>query len=235
MSVYVEIGETAELEIEIIDPDTENPTVSTSRSWATYSEGFLTMSPVETGVHSVEIVVNDGNSQYSQVIDVVVTSKPDLVVETISVSNSDTGVSGLKSGEIGTILSYIRNEGMGDAGGVEIRCYLDSALVGTSTIPLVAPGGLEEVRCDAVFQGPGTQLVRIEVDNSGSILETNEGNNAKELEVIVGTNYQTPSEGDESDRNAIILASSIGLMMICLAFLRVGPGRVKKPYNRSRK
>ena len=100
---------TAELEIEIIDPDTENPIVSTSRSWATYSEGFLTMSPVETGVHSVEIVVNDGNSQYSQVIDVVVTSKPDLVVETISVSNSDTGVSGLKSGEIGTILSYIRN------------------------------------------------------------------------------------------------------------------------------
>ena len=235
MSVYVEIGETAELEIEIIDPDTENPIVSTSRSWATYSEGFLTMSPVETGVHYVEIVVNDGNSQYSQVIDVVVTSKPDLVVETISVSNSDTGVSGLKSGEIGTILSYIRNEGMGDAGGVEVRCYLDSALVGTSTIPLVAPGGLEEVRCDAVFQGPGTQLVRIEVDNSGSILETNEGNNAKELEVIVGTNYQTPSEGDESDRNAIILASSIGLMMICLAFLRVGPGRVKKPYNRSRK
>ena len=52
---------------------------------------------------------------------------------------------------------------------------MDSALVGTSTIPLVAPGGLEEVRCDAVFQGPGTQLVRIEVDNSGSILETNEG------------------------------------------------------------
>ena len=27
---------------------------------------------------------------------------------------------------------------MGDAGGVEVRCYLDSALVGTSTIPLVA-------------------------------------------------------------------------------------------------
>jgi hypothetical protein len=235
MSVYVEIGESAELEIEIIDPDTENLMISTSRSWAVYTEGILTMSPVETGVHSVEIVVSDGNSQYSQMIDVVVTSKPDLVVETISVSNPDTGGSGLRDGEVGTILSYVRNEGMGDAGGVEVRCYLDDALVGTSTIPLVTPGGLEEVQCDAVFQGPGIQLVRVEVDNSGSILETDEGNNVKELEVTVGTNSQSPSEEDESNRNAIILASSIGVMMICLAFLRVGPGRVKKPYNRSRK
>ena len=235
MSVYVEIGESAELEIEIIDPDTENLMISTSRSWAVYSEGILTMSPVETGVHSVEIVVSDGNSQYSQMIDVVVTSKPDLVVETISVSNPDTGGSGLRDGEVGTILSYVRNEGMGDAGGVEVRCYLDDALVGTSTIPLVTPGGLEEVQCNAVFQGPGIQLVRVEVDNSGSILETDEGNNVKELEVTVGTNSQSPSEEDESNRNAIILASSIGVMMICLAFLRVGPGRVKKPYNRSRK
>jgi len=235
MSEYVEIGEPAELEIEIIDPDTENLMISTSRSWAVYSEGILTMSPVETGVHSVEIVVSDGNSQYSQMIDVVVTSKPDLVVETISVSNPDTGGSGLRDGEVGTILSYVRNEGMGDAGGVEVRCYLDDALVGTSTIPLVTPGGLEEVQCDAVFQGPGIQLVRVEVDNSGSILETDEGNNVKELEVTVGTNSQSPSEEDESNRNAIILASSIGVMMICLAFLRVGPGRVKKPYNRSRK
>jgi hypothetical protein len=235
MSVYVEIGESAELEIKIIDPDTENLMISTSRSWAVYSEGILTMSPVETGVHSVEIVVSDGNSQYSQMIDVVVTSKPDLVVETISVSNPDTGGSGLRDGEVGTILSYVRNEGMGDAGGVEVRCYLDDALVGTSTIPLVTPGGLEEVQCDAVFQGPGIQLVRVEVDNSGSILETDEGNNVKELEVTVGTNSQSPSEEDESNRNAIILASSIGVMMICLAFLRVGPGRVKKPYNRSRK
>lgn len=235
MSVYVEIGESAELEIKIIDPDSENLMISTSRSWAVYSEGILTMSPVETGVHSVEIVVSDGNSQYSQMIDVVVTSKPDLVVETISVSNPDTGGSGLRDGEVGTILSYVRNEGMGDAGGVEVRCYLDDALVGTSTIPLVTPGGLEEVQCDAVFQGPGIQLVRVEVDNSGSILETDEGNNVKELEVTVGTNSQSPSEEDESNRNAIILASSIGVIMICLAFLRVGPGRVKKPYNRSRK
>ena len=235
MSVYVEIGESAELEIEIIDPDTEDLMISTSRSWAVYSEGILTMNPVETGVHSVEIVVSDGNSQYSQMIDVVVTSKPDLVVETIAVSNPDTGGSVLRSGEVGTIMSYVRNEGMGDAGGVEVRCYLDDALVGTSTIPLVTSGGLEEVQCDAVFQGPGTQLVRVEVDNSGSILETDEGNNVKELEVTVGTNSQSPSEEDESNKNSIILASSIGLMMICLAFLRVGPGKVKKPYNRGRK
>ena len=141
----------------------------------------------------------------------------------------------MRDGEVGTILSYVRNEGMGDAGGVEVRCYLDDALVGTSTIPLVTPGGLEEVQCDAVFQGPGIQLVRVEVDNSGSILETDEGNNVKELEVTVGTNSRSPSEEDESNRNAIILASSVGVMMICLAFLRVGPGRVKKPYNRSRK
>jgi len=235
MAVYVEIGEVAELEIEIIDPDTENPTISTSRSWATYYDGILRMSPVETGVHSVEIVVNDGNSQSSQIIDIVVTSKPDLVVETVSISDSDAGESGLKDGEIGRIVSYIRNEGMGDAGGVEVRCYLDEALIGTSTIPNVPPGELEEVRCDAVFQGPGIQMVRIEVDSSGSILETDEGNNVMELEVTVGSNNVSSSENSSNDRSNIILAISIGLMMICLAGLQIGPGRVKKPYNKNRK
>ena len=235
MSIYVEIGESAEVEMEIIDPDTEVPTVSTSRSWATYSDGILTMNPVEVGVHSVEIVVSDGNSQYSQIIDVVVTSKPDLVVETILVSDTDSGGTVLSDGEVGRILSHIRNEGMGVAGGVEVRCYLDDALIGTSTIPLVSPGGLEEVQCDAVFQGPGFQLVRIEVDSSSSILETNEGNNVKELEVAVKASNLSPSENDISDRSTTILAISIGLLMICLAALRVGPGKVKKPFNRSRK
>ena len=132
-------------------------------------------------------------------------------------------------------MSYIRNEGMGDAGGVEVRCYLDEALIGTSTIPNVSPGELEEVRCDAVFQGPGIQIVRIEVDSSGSILETNEGNNMMELEVTVGSNNVSPSENSSNDRSSIILAISIGLMMICLAGLQIGPGRVKKPYNKNRK
>ena len=141
----------------------------------------------------------------------------------------------LSDGEVGRILGHIRNEGMGVAGGVEVRCYLDDALIGTSTIPLVSPGGLEEVQCDAVFQGPGFQLVRIEVDSSSSILETNEGNNVKELEVAVKASNLSPSENDISDRSTTILAISIGLLMICLAALRVGPGKVKKPFNRSRK
>ena len=235
MNVYVEIGERVDLDIIIYDPDTENPSVSSSRSWAIFTDGILSLSPVETGVHPVEIVVSDGTSQYSQIIDVIVTSKSDLLVETISISNSATGGSEMTDGQIGRIVAYVRNQGMGDAGAVEIRCYIDDILVGTSTIGYISPGGLEEIQCDAVFQGPATQMVRIEVDSSGSILETDEGNNIKEVEIAVGGPTKGTDSGNQEDDYSVLLAISIGVIMICFAAIQVGPGRVRKPFNKSRK
>ena len=235
MSMYVEVGDTATLELQIYDPDTENPIVTSSRSWAVFSDGILSLTPVETGVHPVEITVDDGNSQYSQIIDVIVTSKSDLLVESVSISNSATGDSQMVDGQVGRIVAYVRNQGMGDANGVEVRCYLDGALVGTSTIGYISSGGLESIQCDAVFQGPSSQFVRIEVDYSGSILETDEGNNVKEVEVLVEGSSEEGNSGIGENDEAVLTALALGVMIICLAAVQIGPGRVRKPFKKDGK
>ena len=235
MSMYVEVGDTATLELQIYDPDTENPIVTSSRSWAVFSDGILSLTPVETGVHPVEITVDDGNSQYSQIIDVIVTSKSDLLVESVSISNSATGDSQMVDGQVGRIVAYVRNQGMGDANGVEVRCYLDGALVGTSTIGYISSGGLESIQCDAVFQGPSSQFVRIEVDYSGSILETDEGNNVKEVEVLVDGSSEEGNSGIGENDEAVLTALALGVMIICLAAVQIGPGRVRKPFKKDGK
>ena len=235
MSIYVEIGETATLELRIFDPDSESLVVTSSRSWAVFSEGTLSLTPVETGVHPVEVTVNDGNSQYSEIIDVIVTSKSDLLVESVSITNSVTGDSMIIDGQVGRIVANVRNQGMGDASGVEVRCYLDGALVGTSTIGHISSGGLGYIQCDAVFQGPSSQFVRIEVDYSGSILETDESNNIKEVEVIVHDSTNGEERGIGGVNDDVLLALAIGIMIICLAAVQIGPGRVRKPFRKDRK
>lgn len=235
MSIYVEIGETATLELEIYDPDSENLIVTSSRSWAIFSEGILSLTPVESGVHPVEVTVYDGKSRYSEIIDVVATSKSDLLVESVSITNSVTGDSKILDGQVGRIIANVRNQGMGDASGVEVRCYLDGALVGTSTIGYISSGGLGYIQCDTVFQGPSSQYVRIEVDYSGSILETDESNNVKEVEITV----HEPTNGEDTGlggvNDTILLAFAIGIMIICLAAVQIGPGRIRKPFRKDRK
>ena len=235
MSIYVEIGETATLELEIYDPDSENLMVTSSRSWAIFSEGILSLTPVETGLHTVEITVNDGISQYSEIIDVVVTSKSDLLVESVSITNSVTGDSKILDGQVGRIVANVRNQGMGDASAVEVRCYVDGALVGTSTIGHISSGGLGYIQCDAVFQGPSSQYVRIEVDYSGSILETDESNNIKEVEITVHDSTNGEEEGIGMGNDSILLSLAIGIMIICLVGVWIGPSRVRKPFRKKRK
>ncbi len=179
--------------------------------------------------------MNDGNSQYSEIIDVIVTSKSDLLVESVSITNSVTGDSMIIDGQVGRIVANVRNQGMGDASGVEVRCYLDGALVGTSTIGHISSGGLGYIQCDAVFQGPSSQFVRIDVDYSGSILETDESNNIKEVEVIVHDSTNGEERGIGGVNDDVLLALAIGIMIICLAAVQIGPGRVRKPFRKDRK
>ena len=153
----------------------------------------------------------------------------------MSISNSATGDSQMVNGQVGRIVAYVRNQGMGDANGVEVRCYLDGALVGTSTIGHISSGGLESIQCDAVFQGPSSQFVRIEVDYSGSILETDEGNNVKEVEVLVGKPSEEGDGGMGENDEAVLAALVLGVMIICLAAVQIGPGRVRKPFKKDGK
>ena len=78
--VYVELGQTMVIDLDISDPDTESLSLSSSRSWVTFDAADdMVLTPVEAGTHSVRVTVSDGTNEVYQDFDVVVTAKPDLL------------------------------------------------------------------------------------------------------------------------------------------------------------
>ena len=233
LSVYMELGEDLVIEMTISDPDTDTPSVMTSKSWATVgSDGNLLLSPVAVGTHIVEVTVSDGVNQISQQLEVIVTAKPDLIVESVTVESSTSSGSKLRDGDVARISIFVRNQGMGDAVGVEVRCLVDDVFVGTTVIDAVESGGLGEASCDAALSGPGTQLIRVVADGTNSIRETNEDNNEKSIQVEVSERESNSNEDSGVDRGPAIIVGSVGLIAIAITALRLGPGRVKKPYDK---
>ena len=84
--LYVELGESGVIVPEIFDPDTESLSITTSKSWASVNDtGEIYLQPVETGEHILTISVTDGNSVITRDVVIIVTSKPDLLVESMEV------------------------------------------------------------------------------------------------------------------------------------------------------
>ncbi len=233
LSVYVELGDDLEIEMVISDPDTDFPSVMTSKSWATVgSDGKLLLTPVAVGTHIVEVTVSDGVNQVSQQLEVIVTAKPDLIVESLIVESTTGSGSDFRDGGVARISIYVRNQGMGDAIGVEVRCLIDGVFVGTTVIDEVESGGLEEASCDAALSGPGLQTIMAVADGTNSIQETDENNNEKLVQIEVLERQRNSNEDSSVDRGPAIIVGSIGLIAIAITALRLGPGRVKKPYER---
>lgn len=233
LTVYIELGESMQIEMEISDPDTESPSVMSSKSWATIDQqGHLTLAPVAVGTHIVEITASDGINQISQEIEVIVTAKPDLIVESVGVVDASTSGTDFSDGEVIRITIFVRNQGMGGAVGVDVRCLIDGVFVGTTVIDSINSGGLGEAVCDAAVSGPGTQLIRIVADGTDSIHETNEDNNEKVVQIEVSERDADGAVDSGVDRSPAIIVGSVGLIAIALTALRLGPGRVRKPYNK---
>lgn len=233
LTVYIELGESMQIEMEISDPDTESPSVMSSKSWATIDQqGHLTLAPVAVGTHIVEITASDGINQISQEIEVIVTAKPDLIVESVGVVDASTSGTDFSDGEVIRITIFVRNQGMGEAVGVDVRCLIDGVFVGTTVIDSINSGGLGEAVCDAAVSGPGTQLIRIVADGTDSIHETNEDNNEKVVQIEVSERDADGAVDSGADRGPAIIVGSVGLIAIALTALRLGPGRVRKPYNK---
>jgi len=229
---YIELGQTRVIDVDISDPDTSNLLITTSRSWATIDDfGDLILTPVEPGVHMVEIIATDGTHTARQSIEVVVTAMPDLVLENLEVWLGGASVSVVNEGDVVQLKVYVRNEGRGVANGVDVRCWLDGVLVGSSMIDSISPGGLGIATCDTQFNSAGTALINAMVDGTDSIEEANEDNN----EIGISIDVRSRNDGGRVggiDRGPTILAAAIGIVVISFAALQMSPGRVSKPFRK---
>ncbi len=222
------------VDLTITDPDTESLILETSRSWATFdTSGDLVLTPVDSGSHSVAISISDGTNEISQNIEVIVTAKPDLLVEMIDVRRDGVSVTNLVDGDIIEIHAYIRNEGRGGADAVDVKCGVDGILVGAKMIDRIESGGLGVAVCDAqVVKNGETMTIEVLADGTGSIAETSESNNVRT--VVLDVSGSEDEEGgiiDSLDRGPALVFISVGVILISLTALYFSPNRVRKPFN----
>ena len=229
---YINLGESKVIDIEINDPDSSELSISTSRSWANVdSFGDLILTPVEPGTHIVEITVSDGTYYEVQDLEVIVTAQPDLTIENLEIWKGNVIVDSVEEGDVVQLKIYVRNEGRGVANTVDVRCWVDGMLVGSTIVDSVAPGGLSIATCDTQIITSGDIDIIGLVDGTASIEESNEINN--EFQILVNSEGRDTGTGkDSTDRGPAIVILSIGLIAISIAALQFGPGRIRKPYRK---
>jgi hypothetical protein len=127
---------------------------------------------------------------------------------------------------------YVRNEGRGVGDAIDVRCWVDGLLVGSTMIESIAPGGLAIATCDTQVTNSGTVVIRAMVDGTASIEESNEENN--ELSISINSEARDNAGGgsNDFDRGPAIIVASIGVIAISIAALQMGPGRVRKPFRK---
>jgi len=230
-SLYIELGESKKFEPEIYDPDSEVLTITTSRSWATVdNNGSITLTPVEVGTHTLTITFSDGTSEVSRDVEVVVTAKPDLRVETVDIRLAGLEGESLSHGDVVEVVGYIRNQGRGIAENVTFYCRMNGILVGTGAINQLEPGDLKMAVCDIQLIAEGGEVaISIEIDGTNSIEESLEGNN--ELEVIAIIDGEDVIGGG-NDEGAILVIVSVLVILASLAAYKIGPRPVKKDFGR---
>ena len=157
-----------------------------------------------------------------------------MLVESITVRKNGADISNGKHGDVVEIIAYIRNEGRGTANGIDVRCYVNDILIDTKSIDTLQPGSLVNTICDTALSGNDQDnTVRIFVDSTFSIEESNEENNENQVLLFIGS---SDSNNDEKSNlffsETLIIVSSIVIVSIGLVLLQLAPGKIKKPYDK---
>ena len=229
--LYVELGETAYIHPLAVDRDSEEISISSSKSWALIADdGSISIKPVEKGEHSLIITFSDGYSEVSREVSVIVTAKPDMLVESLLVRTGGFSGERFNQGDVVEIVGFVRNQGRGVAENATYYCRVNDVLVGTGTIRELSPGDLKMAICDVQLMEVGIGIsISVEIDGTNSIDEVLEENNQLETTVEV---EGFGSDSEETDGSfAIILVSLIAILFSFTAY-QMSPGAVRKDFER---
>jgi len=240
MTEYIEIGIAATIALDISDPDTTGSELSimTDRSWATVDAFHrLTLAPVQPGQHTVTISVSDSSSTTTMELEVIATARSDLEVEAIEIRRGGEVVTVATEEDILAIDVYVRNSGSTMATAVTVRCELDGTIIDSVVIDSLAPGALTTIRCD--WQAlAGAASITASVDPTDQIEEVDEHDNLRTIAFPVSEREdETTAGGFASGDSAPLLEAAMyiaaaAIILAAIIFLQIGPGKVKRPYQR---
>tara|TARA_B110000495_G_scaffold129211_1_gene112431 strand:- start:9 stop:593 length:585 start_codon:yes stop_codon:yes gene_type:complete len=192
------------------------------------------MKPVDSGLHTVTITVNDSINEVSENIMVDVSAKSDLLIESVSIKRNGAEISNAEDGDVVEITSYIRNQGRGTANGIDVRCYVNDVLIDIKKIDILQPGAIISAVCDTSLLGNDQDnIIKIIVDSTLSIDESNEDNNQEEVTIFVSSPEIRSSGGTgESFKETTIIVLGLLIVLISFVLLQLSPGKIRKPYNK---
>ena len=157
-----------------------------------------------------------------------------MLVESITVRKNGADISNGKHGDVVEIIAYIRNEGRGSANGIDVRCYVNDILIDTKRIDSLQPGSLVNTICDTALSGNDQDnIIRIFVDSTFSIEESNEDNNENQISLFISSpNSANTEESISFFSETLLIVSSLVAILVGLVILQLSPGKIQKPYDK---
>ena len=230
LAVYIDLGDTLTIEPLFYDSDSDVLEITTSKSWASVGEGgSISLTPVDSGTHNLTITVSDGENQESQSMEVIVTAKPDLVVESIELRIGTNSQTEFIQGDVIEIAGFVRNEGRGSASDIQFQCSANGLLVDSGTIQEISPGELKIAVCDTQLIDSSNALpISLEIDSTNSIDEVSEENNAISVQIIV----ESPDSGSGNSGNSFFLVASLLVILASIAAFQLGPRPLKREFEK---
>jgi len=230
LAVYIDLGDTLTIEPLFYDSDSDVLEITTSKSWASVGEGgSISLTPVDSGTHNLTITVSDGENQESQSMEVIVTAKPDLVVESIELRIGTNSQTEFIQGDVIEIAGFVRNEGRGSASDIQFQCTANGLLVDSGTIQEISPGELKIAVCDTQLIDSSNALpISLEIDSTNSIDEVSEENNAISVQIIV----ESPDSGSGDSGNSFFLVASLLVILASIAAFQLGPRPLKREFEK---
>jgi hypothetical protein len=230
--VWIELGKQLDLNGTIFDVETssQNLEFSADSSVVTINPDYtLSLFSTELGVIEITLTLSDGNSIVQHKIILTTFSEADLEPISITVEPNEEKYS------LGTeiqISTEIENSGSLDATFVSVRCYLNEQLIGNKTVALISSHSSKMVTFDWEITGvPGTYTIKISIDSSGSIQESNEMNNEYIYEVTIEGENSVENTDIES-KNGLLLIYPLFFVIIGFSLLGLllyfGPQKIRK-------
>jgi len=227
-TITIELGESSSMPIQIYDPDSDQLSITTSRSWASVQDGVLVMEPLLAGPTQLIITVGDGLHFTEVEIEVIVRAMPELSISSVSSVGYDLERN-LEPGVLIDLTIIIENRGQGPAFDAGMSCSANGVLYATTKIPLIPAQSPIEAYCTVPAPvEEGLFTIAIELDSKEQLVSENSQMTFETTSNVKEPNDESILELSESSIIFSLLTAFIILVSIALFF---GPNSIRKPFE----
>ncbi len=227
-TISAELGETTIIPISIQDPDSNQLSITTSRSWAVIEGGNLVIEPILPGPAQLIITVGDGILFTELELEILVKALPELSISSVTSQDNDF-TEDIDPGLLMDLVFIVENNGKGTAFDIDVSCRVNDVLYETNRIPIIPAETLVEAFCSVpapTEEGPFR--ITLEITSKEQIISDN---SQLIYEVISFVDDPDEDSGLVLSENWIIILLVIGFITLVSIAMLMGPNRIRKPYE----